>query len=588
MLTASTGQFNEQHSMTTNNYQALARRFRPRNFQDYVGQTHAIQALKNALDQQKIHHAYLFTGTRGVGKTSLARLFAKALSCKQGVSSTPCETCSACTAINQGRYLDLIEIDAASRTKVEDTRELLTQVDYPATEGKYKIYIIDEAHMLSTHSFNALLKTLEEPPEHVKFILATTDPNKLPITIQSRCLQFHLQHFSEATIAKRLEHVLDNIQFQYDPEAIKPIARAAHGSLRDGLSLLEQTLGLCQDNTLSKDQVMHMLGTLPELELIKLFMAIQAEDKPSISHFLEHIKSQSYPYGNIMDQCLTLLYDITQLHIMDNATKPELTELAQCITPGETQMAIEMILHAKKNLDLFPNQHMAFSLLVMRLLAFEYEPPQLSASSGPNNQTQSSPHQGHLQPSQAIQAASKASSNTATSTPKKQPQDLQPTPPKSTSTTVSTASAPPASDTVKPRSNQIEIGNDWQQLVQALPLQGLSKQIISHTQCPHPLTDSTWKVSVPAHLFALLNPAMQEKICKAIHAQHASNPTIQFILQQESPTEKENPITTPTNPASTVPARIQPNPKSSQKTDFKPNKTLKSLADQLQAEIVDV
>src|SRR5210317_1296847 len=224
-------------------YQVLARKWRPKRFVEMVGQEHVLKALVNALDDDRLHHAYLFTGTRGVGKTSIARLFAKSLNCEQGVSSEPCGVCSACVEIAEGRFVDLIEVDAASRTKVEDTRELLENVQYAPTQGRYKVYLIDEVHMLSTSSFNALLKTLEEPPPHVKFLLATTDPQKLPVTILSRCLQFNLKRLPAQMIADYLEQLLGRESVEYDQDAVALVARAADGSMRDALSLLDQAIG---------------------------------------------------------------------------------------------------------------------------------------------------------------------------------------------------------------------------------------------------------------------------------------------------------------------------------------------------------
>ncbi|MDB4409981.1 DNA polymerase III subunit gamma/tau, partial [Gammaproteobacteria bacterium] len=242
-------------------YQVLARKWRPRNFTELVGQDHVQRALVNALDNDRLHHAYLFSGTRGVGKTTIARIFAKSLNCEAGVSSTPCGKCSACEEINEGRFIDLIEVDAASRTKVEDTRELLENVQYAPTRGRYKVYLIDEVHMLSGHSFNALLKTLEEPPPHVKFLLATTDPQRLPVTILSRCLQFNLKSLTLAQITGQIDSILKQEQVSADAAAVRELAFAANGSLRDALSLLDQAIAF-GDGKLKEDEVRSMLGTI--------------------------------------------------------------------------------------------------------------------------------------------------------------------------------------------------------------------------------------------------------------------------------------------------------------------------------------
>ncbi|MGB5473950.1 MAG: DNA polymerase III subunit gamma/tau, partial [Gammaproteobacteria bacterium] len=242
-------------------YQVLARKWRPRNFTELVGQEHVQRALVNALDNDRLHHAYLFTGTRGVGKTTIARIFAKSLNCEKGVSSHPCGECSACTEISEGRFIDLVEVDAASRTKVEDTRELLENVQYAPTRGRYKVYLIDEVHMLSGHSFNALLKTLEEPPPHVKFLLATTDPQRLPVTVLSRCLQFNLKSLTLAQITGQLEHILKAEGIAADSGALRQLALSANGSLRDALSLLDQAIAFC-DGRLGEADVRSMLGTI--------------------------------------------------------------------------------------------------------------------------------------------------------------------------------------------------------------------------------------------------------------------------------------------------------------------------------------
>ncbi|MCK5390959.1 MAG: DNA polymerase III subunit gamma/tau, partial [Deltaproteobacteria bacterium] len=249
------------------NYQVLARKWRPQNFKEMVGQDHVLRALINALDENRLHHAYLFTGTRGVGKTTVARNFAKALNCEQGISSSPCGQCQACVEISEGRFIDLIEVDAASRTKVEDTRELLDNILYAPTSGRFKIYLIDEVHMLSNHSFNALLKTLEEPPPHVKFLLATTDPQKLPVTILSRCLQFNLKPMPPALISQHLEYILGEENIAFEAAALQEIAHAADGSMRDALSLTDQAIayGHSQVNT---QEVREMLGTVARDQVI--------------------------------------------------------------------------------------------------------------------------------------------------------------------------------------------------------------------------------------------------------------------------------------------------------------------------------
>src|SRR5688572_5273560 len=273
-------------------YQVLARKWRPRNFQQMVGQEAILRMLMNALDHQRLHHAYLFTGTRGVGKTTLARIFAKCLNCESGITSQPCGTCSICQAIDAGRFLDLIEIDAASRTKVEDTREILDNVQYSPTQGRFKIYLIDEVHMLSGHSFNALLKTLEEPPEHVKFLLATTDPQKLPVTVLSRCLQFNLRRLLLAVIAARLAFVLEAEGIAAEPAALQLVARAGDGSLRDALSLLDQLLAFA-GGAVTEEAARTMLGTVDRQQIVQLARLLAGGDGAALMTYARELQQWS-------------------------------------------------------------------------------------------------------------------------------------------------------------------------------------------------------------------------------------------------------------------------------------------------------
>ncbi len=290
-------------------YQVLARKWRPHQFRDVVGQSHVLTALANALDHNRLHHAYLFSGTRGVGKTTIARIFAKGLNCEQGVTSTPCGVCATCQEIDQGRFVDLLEIDAASRTKVEDTRDLLDNVQYKPARGRYKVYLIDEVHMLSRHSFNALLKTLEEPPEYVKFLLATTDPQKLPVTILSRCLQFHLKHLDANQIKDQLEHVLEQESVVSEPRALSLIARAAEGSMRDALSLTDQAIAL-GNGTVLEAQVTEMLGTLSTDQAILLLEALSDGHADTVMQCLTHLAEVGVEWDGLLKEIAAQLHRI--------------------------------------------------------------------------------------------------------------------------------------------------------------------------------------------------------------------------------------------------------------------------------------
>ncbi|MEY3038422.1 MAG: hypothetical protein RL143_989, partial [Pseudomonadota bacterium] len=285
-------------------YQVLARKWRPRRFVETVGQEHVLKALVNALDEDRLHHAYLFTGTRGVGKTSIARLFAKALNCEEGVSSEPCGKCSACTEIAEGRFVDLIEVDAASRTKVEETRELLENVQYAPTQGRYKVYLIDEVHMLSTSSFNALLKTLEEPPPHIKFLLATTDPQKLPVTILSRCLQFNLKNMAPEKIVSHLQFVLGEEKIPFDDASLWLIARSAEGSMRDALSLTDQAIAF-GSGALREDDVRAMLGTIDHRLVFELLESLVAGDGKGIINRIAAMAEFSPDFGGVLAEMIS-------------------------------------------------------------------------------------------------------------------------------------------------------------------------------------------------------------------------------------------------------------------------------------------
>ncbi|HWP94547.1 MAG TPA: DNA polymerase III subunit gamma/tau, partial [Gammaproteobacteria bacterium] len=290
-------------------YQVLARKWRPRSFAELVGQSHVVRALVNALDNDRLHHAFLFTGTRGVGKTTLARILAKSLNCETGVSSKPCGQCSACVEVDEGRFIDLIEVDAASRTKVEDTRELLDNVQYAPSRGRYKVYLIDEVHMLSGHSFNALLKTLEEPPPHVKFLLATTDPQRLPVTVLSRCLQFNLKRLSAEEIAAQLEKILAAENVEHDAASVRLLARAADGSLRDGLSLLDHAIAF-GGGRLAETDVRAMLGTIDQDATERLLVGLAANDAPALLAVVADVVDHGTDCSTLLDELLLALHRI--------------------------------------------------------------------------------------------------------------------------------------------------------------------------------------------------------------------------------------------------------------------------------------
>ena len=357
-------------------YQALARKWRPKNFTEVVGQGHVVKALSNALDQERIHHAYLFTGTRGVGKTTLARIFAKCLNCEQGVNSTPCGQCSACEEIDAGRFIDLIEVDAASRTKVEDTRELLDNVQYSPTRGNFKVYLIDEVHMLSGHSFNALLKTLEEPPPHVKFLLATTDPQKLPITVLSRCLQFNLKRISDDLIATHLEKLLQAEKIAFESSALYALARAADGSVRDALSLLDQGIAYSDGNV--TDVAIHeMLGTVPREYLHKLMQALASSNALEIMQSTQELAQLSADFNALFEDIIDTLHKVALAQAVPSTLESLefdvvlIKELANSINPEEAQLFYQIALIGKRDLYLSTSPQAALEMTLLRMLAFK-------------------------------------------------------------------------------------------------------------------------------------------------------------------------------------------------------------------------
>ncbi|WP_421274274.1 DNA polymerase III subunit gamma/tau [Aeromonas veronii] len=356
-------------------YQVLARKWRPHTFEQVVGQQHVLTALTNALDQGRLHHAYLLSGTRGVGKTTIARILAKSLNCEQGISSHPCGVCDTCREIDQGNFVDLLEIDAASRTKVEDTRELLDNVQYRPARGRFKVYLIDEVHMLSRHSFNALLKTLEEPPPYVKFLLATTDPQKLPITILSRCLQFHLKSLDQTQIAKQLEWVLDQEGQPFEPRALLALAKAADGSMRDALSLTDQALAH-GNGSVRLDSVLAMLGTLDHRHLHQLLEAILRQDAPATMAKITEIASLGPDFDQLHAELEGLLHRIAMAQLLpasvqeQGADADSLLQLAKAMSPEEVQLCYQIVLGGRKDLPWAPDGRTALEMTCLRMLAF--------------------------------------------------------------------------------------------------------------------------------------------------------------------------------------------------------------------------
>lgn len=369
-------------------YQALARKWRPRFFSEVIGQEHVVSALSNALDQDRVHHAFLFTGTRGVGKTTLARIFAKALNCEQGVSSQPCGECTACRGIDEGRFMDLIEVDAASRTRVDDTRELLDNVQYTPTQGRYKVYLIDEVHMLSGHSFNALLKTLEEPPEHVKFLLATTDPQKLPKTILSRCIQFNLKALDMNRITGQLEKILNAEEIDFEPAALTVLARSANGSVRDALSLLDQAIAF-GDSGVHEADVRTMLGMIDNRFLVELVDRLMEHDAAGLLETVSQMVERAVDFPAALDDLLSLLHNVALYQAAPEAVEwknvetGEIARIAPSLDSETLQLYYQIGLIGKRDLPLAPDPRTGFEMVMLRMLAFQpkTKSPQADGSS---------------------------------------------------------------------------------------------------------------------------------------------------------------------------------------------------------------
>ena len=354
-------------------YQVLARKWRPRDFASLVGQEHVVRALRHALEQKRLHHAYLFTGTRGVGKTTLARILAKCLNCETGITAQPCNKCSACLEIDAGRFVDLLEVDAATNTKVDEMRQLLETAQYAPTRGRFKVYVIDEVHQLSGHAFNAMLKTLEEPPEHMKFILATTDPQKIPVTVLSRCLQFNLKQMPKEAIATHLGFILEKEQIPAEPAALALIARAAAGSMRDALSLLDQAI-THGGGKVAPASVSDMLGTIDQSHLLRLVEAVAAGDAAAAVKVADEMQARSLSFDTALADLASLLLRIAIAQSLpDSVDDARLRELAGRIDAESVQLYYQIALQGREDLPLAPDEHGGFVMTVLRLLAFKPE-----------------------------------------------------------------------------------------------------------------------------------------------------------------------------------------------------------------------
>jgi DNA polymerase III subunit gamma/tau len=493
-------------------YQVLARKWRPRNFTELVGQDHVQRALINALDNDRLHHAYLFTGTRGVGKTTIARIFAKSLNCEEGVSSTPCGKCSACEEINEGRFIDLIEVDAASRTKVEDTRELLENVQYAPTRGRYKVYLIDEVHMLSGHSFNALLKTLEEPPPHVKFLLATTDPQRLPVTILSRCLQFNLKSLTLPQISGQIDSILGQEQVNSEEGAVRQLAFAANGSMRDALSLLDQAIAF-GGGSLREDEVRTMLGTIDRDVIYRLLDALAAGDAALLLEEIGKADAFAPDYSALLADVISVLQRVAIAQTLPDAIddsygdREAVLALAGKLSAEDVQLYYQIGLLGRRDLPLSPEPRGGFEMVILRMLVFRPAAPRQETIPA------SAPPQRQLQPGGAV--AQKAATGQVKSAP---------------------ATANRAGGTASGAST-----GEWAAIIESLSLKGMAREM-SLNCVFHGLDEDVVSLSLdPAHTH-LLGKSRVEQLEAALCEHYQRKVTVRIAredkLQHETPAEQ--------------------------------------------------
>lgn len=513
-------------------YQVLARKWRPRSFAEMVGQSHVLRALINALDNDQLHHAFLFTGTRGVGKTTVARILAKSLNCEQGVSSTPCGECNSCREIDEGRFVDLIEVDAASRTKVEDTRDLLENVQYAPSRGRYKVYLIDEVHMLSKHSFNALLKTLEEPPPHVKFLLATTDPQRLPITILSRCLQFNLKHLSVEMIQEHLQKLMEAEDISAESDAISQIAMAADGSMRDGLSLLDQSIAYGNGKVVATD-VREMLGSIDRDRIIALLQALASTDAERLMMEVRGLQEFSPDYGDALGELTSVLHHVALAQLVPGAldshyqNKEAVLQLARDMTAEDVQLYYQIGVVGRRDLPLAPEARTGFEMVLLRMLAFRpaaassmtpvvpasktvagesVKPAMVKAEESPGTATSSKPElmDKPVHEAASVQEAAPGQEAPPTLTPVSATENIP----------VAPALAESSSKTVQT--------DDWIGLIKILPLVGITRQLAENCALLA-CDDNHYRLSLdPVHAH-LNNDGRRDSLSKALEG-YLGNP----------------------------------------------------------------
>jgi DNA polymerase-3 subunit gamma/tau len=486
-------------------YQVLARKWRPKAFSELSGQEHVVRALTNALEQQRLHHAYLFTGTRGVGKTTLARILAKSLNCEKGISSTPCGECGACREIDSGRFVDLLELDAASNTGIDNMREVLDNAQYAPTAGRFKVYIIDEVHMLSKAAFNSMLKTLEEPPEHVKFILATTDPQKIPVTVLSRCLQFNLKQIPPAVVADYLKFVLEQENIAGEPVALQLIARAASGSMRDALSLTDQAIAY-GGGKVEEVAVRSMLGAIDQTYLFSLLRSLAAQDGAGLMAEAERMAERSLSFDAALQDLGTLLHQIALAQSVPDALSTDLPEraammeLAALFTPEDIQLFYQIALHGRRDLVLAPDEFAGFSMTLLRMLAFL---PDMGASVLPVAEAK---RPAPVRSAPAVAAPAPR----VEAVPAAVPQPAQ----------AAVASAAVVA---------VAFDGDWPTLVNRLKLGGMARMLAQHCELKNH-TDNLMQLVIPDEHKHLLEKPYQEKLRVALAEYFGQPVKVEFSI----------------------------------------------------------